>query len=78
MAEGKDLRIDLPEASVMRWEAGAQKDMVETTDSGFGVHSVTLPLRRSTPGDVLSVRVQGKSLRDGKAPKAFRFKVKIV
>ncbi len=67
---GKDLRIDLPGPATFSWRQERRERQMPTTDSGIGLHSVTLPLSGMAVGTVVRVRVEpaqlaGKPKGDG-------------
>jgi glucoamylase len=64
LIRGKDLRLDLFAPSVITWKAGRDEHKHETTDTGLGIHTVTLPTRELPAGACL--RITTRLLHPGK------------
>lgn len=43
LAQGKELRLDLPAPATVRWATGRESAKVRTEDRGFGIHCALIP-----------------------------------
>ena len=75
VTRGKDLRIDLDTPSRVLWKVGGATHQGTTTDSGLGLHTITLPLA-GCPGKA-AVRVNVEPLNRQKGePDAFLVRIR--
>jgi glucoamylase len=77
LMSGKDLRLDLPTHSHIRWTVEGKTARSETIDSGFGLHCAMLETRVLLPGVIIEIDVRPKDARKHGSPGPDRFVVKV-
>ena len=68
---GKQLRIDLDHAATVHWTAGEAGGTVTTNDTGFQVHTVTLPTGGLDAATEIKVNITPANERSDAEPDAF-------
>lgn len=73
---GKDLRIDLDVPSRIQWRLDRVETKTETTDSGVGLHTATLPLAGVRAGSAVRIRVEPLKPAGEVQPDAFLVRIR--
>jgi glucoamylase len=76
LAPGKDLRIDLPVPARLSWNSGRWNGEAQTADTGFDLHTATLPAHELSLGALLQIKLKVESDEDIDLPSSIAVRVK--
>ena len=57
LVPGKNLRVDLNGPAEIQWTKEGLSNVIQTSESGFGLHVATLPLSVIDPGVEIAIKV---------------------
>jgi glucoamylase len=66
LSPSKDLRVDLPVAACIRWRASGGSGDMQTYDTGFGLHTATVPCATMAHAGRIEISIEPKDAASDK------------